>query len=272
MKSGIRCLVAIHGAPRSGTSWIGEVFNSHPCVAYRFQPLFSYAFKGRLTGRSSAAEIEQLANDLLATQDDFVLQRGSARLATSTVSFAKDAATHLVYKEVRYHYVLENLLGSCPRAIGLGVIRNPCAVISSWLNAPRDFRPEWDPMSEWRLARSKNQGRAEDYYGFEKWKEIANLFHKLADRYPGRFSIIRYEELVADPPAAFERAFAVCGLATTPEVLAFLDASRAADDHDPYGVFREPGVEQRWRDTLDPRIHQAIRNDLEHTELARYLF
>ena len=33
------------GVPRSGTSWFGELFNSSPRVAYRFQPLFSYAFK-----------------------------------------------------------------------------------------------------------------------------------------------------------------------------------------------------------------------------------
>ena len=34
--------VAIFGVPRSGTSWLGQIFNSSPMVAYRFQPLFSY--------------------------------------------------------------------------------------------------------------------------------------------------------------------------------------------------------------------------------------
>ena len=41
--------VAIHGVPRSGTSWIGEIINSSPNVLYKFQPLFSYALKDFLT-------------------------------------------------------------------------------------------------------------------------------------------------------------------------------------------------------------------------------
>ena len=37
--------LALFGCPRSGTSWLGQIFNSAPDVAYRYQPLFSYEFK-----------------------------------------------------------------------------------------------------------------------------------------------------------------------------------------------------------------------------------
>ena len=44
--------VAIHGVPRSGTTWLGSIFDSSPNVIYRNQPLFSYAFKSYLSEHS----------------------------------------------------------------------------------------------------------------------------------------------------------------------------------------------------------------------------
>ena len=41
-------IILITGVARSGTSWIGQIIDSSPEVVYRFQPLFSYAFKGFL--------------------------------------------------------------------------------------------------------------------------------------------------------------------------------------------------------------------------------
>ena len=82
-------IVAIHGAPRSGTSWLGQLFNSSENVAYRYQPLFSYAFKQRLTSTSTRREIELFFDDLLFTEDDFVLQRGAASLAGYSLEFEK---------------------------------------------------------------------------------------------------------------------------------------------------------------------------------------
>ena len=38
-------IISIHGVPRSGTSWLGQILDSSPKVRYKFQPLFSYAFK-----------------------------------------------------------------------------------------------------------------------------------------------------------------------------------------------------------------------------------
>ena len=45
--------VAIHGPPRSGTTWIGEIVNSSPRTIVKYQPLFSYALKDYLSPGSS---------------------------------------------------------------------------------------------------------------------------------------------------------------------------------------------------------------------------
>lgn len=48
---------AMFGVPRSGTSWLSQIFNSHPSIVMRFQPLFSFGHKGRLSENSSESDI-----------------------------------------------------------------------------------------------------------------------------------------------------------------------------------------------------------------------
>lgn len=265
-------IVAIHGAPRSGTSWLGQLFNSNEHVAYRYQPLFSYAFKGRLTDQSGTVDIARFLDDLLVSQDDFVLQRDGASLAGYELSFGKREITHLVYKEVRYHDVLENLLKREPRTLAIGIVRDPCAAIHSWLHAPREFDLTWDPLIEWHDAPRKNAGKPENWYGFNRWKELASLFHRLRERFPNRFLIVRYEALVRAPEKTLSRLFDACGLSMTPQVAQFVGASRARDDGMPYGVFRDAAQGRpTWRDELDTQIIEAIHDDLRGTPLEHYL-
>ncbi len=49
--------IAVHGVPRSGTSWLSEIFNSSPRVLFKYQPLFSYVLKDFLNPGSSREEI-----------------------------------------------------------------------------------------------------------------------------------------------------------------------------------------------------------------------
>lgn len=269
---GISNIIAIHGAPRSGTSWVGQLFNSNEHVAYRYQPLFSYAFKNTVNRDSDAAEWRSFFDRLLVTQDDFVLQRGAAALAGYELEFPKLEITHLAYKEVRYHEVLQNLLSRLPTVRGIGIIRNPCAVIHSWLHAPREFRQEWDILSEWKYAPEKNRNKPENWYGFEKWKELAYLFSTLAERFPGRFRIVRYEELLASTETVLADMFGFCGLQLTPQVVEFIQTSRRQDDGQSYGVYRRHSSEMSpWKKNLDSRIADAIKREIADTKLEQYL-
>ena len=38
-------VIAIFGMPRSGTSFLGQILDSSPSVAYRLEPIFSYKLK-----------------------------------------------------------------------------------------------------------------------------------------------------------------------------------------------------------------------------------
>ena len=67
-------IIVIAGVPRSGTSWLGEIINSSPDVAYRFQPLFSYAFKDAVNADSSKKEYESFFKGIYRSLDPFLLQ------------------------------------------------------------------------------------------------------------------------------------------------------------------------------------------------------
>lgn len=263
-------IVAIHGAPRSGTSWLGQLFNSNEHVAYRYQPLFSHSFRGRIDTSSGRPELARFFADLLATDDPFVLQRGAAALAGYELIFAKSGISHLVYKEVRFHDLLPHLIEQLPELQAVGIVRDPRAVIRSWTAAPREFREEWDLEHEWRDAPAKNAGRQENWYGFERWKALAELFLRLRDRFPGRFTLIRYEALVERPERVLQMLFDRCGLTVTRQVGEFLRRSQNEQDSSPYGVFRKVRGARRL-DALIPSIALSIEQELQGSALEQFL-
>lgn len=266
-------VVSIHGAPRSGTSWLGQIFNSHPEVAYRFQPLFSYRFKGAITPDSTRDEIEGFLQDLFAIEnDEFILQTKQRERRVHPIGLIKHTqASQLVMKEVRYHYLIETLFRQLDSVKVIGIVRHPCGAINSWLKTPREFKPEWNELSEWRQAQSKNQGRPEEYYGFEKWCELASLFLSLSRRYPDAFRLVRYEELVRSPHKIIKAIFTFCGLDFSSQTSTFLTASQSNEVEDPDTVFRTPDVAERWENELRPEIRDYILRELNDSELRVFL-
>ena len=131
--------VAVHSVPRSGSTWLGSIFDSHPNVIYKYQPLFSYRFKEMLNTQSSKEDIQHFFLTISKTFDPFTDQI-EAKQKGIVPSFKKHEIKAVVYKEVRYHYILKNLLKSDRNIKVIGLIRNPFAVISSWLKAPKEFK------------------------------------------------------------------------------------------------------------------------------------
>ncbi|MEZ4771117.1 MAG: sulfotransferase [Caldilineales bacterium] len=267
-------VVSIHGVPRSGTSWLGQIFDSHPDVAYRHQPLFAYRFKDRLTLQSTAADVRRFLDELYAVSDDEFILDINRRTAASQFwqsAVKTDTSGHLVMKMVRYHHLLPLFFETIDSVKIIGIVRHPCAVINSWLTAPKEFRPGWDAQEEWRLAPKKNAGRIEEFNGFEKWKEVARKFLRFEQAYPDSFSIVQYERLVSAPEDEAARLFSFAGLAMQQQTLDFIRYSHSKNDPDPYAVVKDPGSYRRWETTLDPTIASEIIRETQGTELERFL-
>lgn len=262
--------IAIFGAPRSGTTWLSQIFNSHPDVALRFQPLFSYGHKGSLTAGSSVKEIRSFFDEILCSQDAFALM--AAEFQKNYPTFQKSTTpTHIVFKETRYIHIIENILAQCSEVKIIGIIRNPLAVLASWVSAPKEFNPEWNIQSEWRGAPSKNQNRPEEFYGFHKWKESAEAFLRFESQFPQQFILVRYDNLNRAPLDTTRKLFDFCGLEVCDQVQEFLLASKSRHDPDPYSVFRAEASDDRWQGVLPDEIVKQIMLELKDTSLDIFL-
>lgn len=265
-------LVSIFSTPRSGSSWLGQLFNSSPDTAYRFQPLFSYAFKGRLTMNSSRQECMAFLEELLVTKDKFILQ-ADGNYHVDQMGFSKSPvrSSHLVFKEVRYINIVRNLMEQLPEIMVVGLVRHPCAVIDSWIHAPREFKPEWSVQEQWRSGALKNQGRSEECFGFDKWKEVALLFTELEKRHPDRMKVVRYADLNADPMGTTKDLFTFCDLEFGPSTEDFIRTSRSADGGDANSVYRKARPDEAWKSRLPTSIADTILGELTGSPLERFL-
>jgi len=245
---------AIFGCPRSGTTWLGQILNSAPAVQFRYQPLFSYEFKDWFGQHGlSEASLAQFRTALMAAQSDFVLQ---------DLRPAKTAATHLVWKEVRYHQLMAGLLALQGLHRLVYIFRPPVDVLNSWYQAPKEFRAGQDIHREWLHAPSKNTAPCE-YNGFAKWKESMRMALDLQGRHPGKLLMLSYEQLCADPMQVSAALFQALGLALCAETRAFVQASTSRHDADAYSVFKS----QRTALTLPADIVRQIAADEEASEL-----
>ena len=263
-------IVSINGVPRSGTSWLGQIMNSSPRVAFRFQPLFSYAHKGALKDDSTPEEVMKFYADILHTKDDFVLQR-DPNIHVGYPVFAKDPRpSHLIYKNVRYHYLLPGLLEKIPSLVVVGIVRHPCAVIHSWSQAPREFKPEWDLLTEWNDAALKNAGRREEYFGYRRWKEVAEMFLQLARQHPRRMIVVKYTDLHQDPVGVARSIFERIELPFGPTTEEFIADSRSRSVVDPNSVHRAGHDDRAWIGRLPPSIVSTILADLKGSSLEEF--
>ena len=263
--------VVIHSAPRSGSSWLGEIFNSSPSVLYKFQPLFSYRFKSFLDQFSSADAIDEFFTNLLGAHDDFLDQTEQRENGHKPI-FLKQRCTHVVYKEVRYHYILDNLMKTDPDVKSILLIRNPFEVLVSFRNAEREFRKDlgWNFDEEWRFSRSKNMGGRESYFGYEKWKESALLFQYLQKKYIDQVMLIDYKELVENTHDIVRKMFSFSDVPLGKQTLDFINRSSCLEIGGDYSVFRSHKKIFSGAG-LSEEIRMFIYDDLRGTTLEHYL-
>ena len=125
-------------------------------------------------------------------------------------------------------------------------------------------------MTEWRTGACRKTG-PEEFWGFEDWKKVTRLHMALEKSFRERFRIVQYEDLVRLPVQQTQALFEFVELEYTKQTGDFLLASQQTDDPDPYAVFKKPGTKDRWRDELAPEIQNEIIEEIQSTELARFL-
>lgn len=264
--------LAIHSVPRSGSTWLGTIFNSHPQVIFKLQPLFSYAFKGKITPNATKEDIINFFNDIAHSDDDFINQMEGVNKGIVPYFGTEENPTHICYKEVRYHHVLENMLQQASDVKVILLVRNPLSVLYSWYQAPKEFKSEqgWVFEDEWLDAPMKNLNKPEEFNGYSKWKEAAYLFLNLKAAYPKQVFLLRYEDLLENPEAITKTLFEFVGLSYHEQTSDFILKSTTTHHVDAYSVYKVKTSDDSWKQ-LPKHIIDYIVKDLKNTSLERFI-
>jgi hypothetical protein len=264
-------IVWLTGMPRSGTNWLSQIFASHPDVRLKFCPLFSYEFKNALDENSSPDEWRELFDKVYHTESEYLDQeylRNKGYIPKFKIKNEKPSV--LVIKSTRFHNLTQSILNKCPEIKWIAIVRNPCASIYSWLSNELEFPTDANPMTEWRTGKCRKTGTGE-FWGFDDWKRVSNMFLELNDRYPEQFRILRYEHLVKYALRESESIFSFIGLDFSEQTKIFLEKSQSLHTTHQRSVFKDPSWTERWRDKIDQKIKSQIESEIMDTPLNIFL-
>ncbi len=266
-------ILSLHGSPRSGTTWLGQIVDSSPQVRYKFQPLFSRSFKDYINVHSSKREILDYYSKLYEFEDDFLdrtieKEKGIHETFTEKHAYPKYLST----KMVRYHYLIPTLIKQLDMVKIIGIVRNPCAVLLSWLRNKNEFLlPREKFINEWEFAQHRNMFKPEEYFGYHKWKELAKLFLTMKEMHPDRFFLLRYENLVKNTYEEISTLFNFCGIEFHEQSKRFIEKSTSTFNPDPYSTFKANKDADDWKDGLNESVIRKVYSDLENSEFEIFL-
>ena len=121
------------------------------------------------------------------------------------------------------------------------------------------------------MGHCKNEGKEENFFGFYKWRESTNIFLDLQDMFPDCVRVQRYEDLVDNPIGVAESLFDFVDLPFGDQTIQFIERSNERHVEDPYSVYRDKTVKDKWKDKLDTRIVKGVEQELKGTKLEVFL-
>jgi hypothetical protein len=235
----------IGGSPKSGTTWLQLLHDSHPGISCRGEahipddlaPLVmqaAAAYSDRIDERNTRAFPELAPYPRFDDEDVLSLLAVAAALVLG--EHARDATPGAVIGEKTPDNVrsFPLLLRLFPQAKFLHIVRDgrDCAVSGWWHNQRSE--PEWT-----RQTFSSFHAYACSFA--ERWAKDLEAGLDFAAQHPGSSMLIRYEDLLADPDAVLARSFGFLGVAADDALVA--DCVRASAFSRLSG--RDPGKEDR---------------------------
>lgn len=260
----------ISGMPRSGTTWLSQMFASSPDVRLKSCPLYSYEFKNALDETSSTEQWGTLFAKLYQTKSEFLDQDHLRKYGL--IPHFKDKhenPQHLIIKSNRFHNLTPYILALKEQVRFIHVVRHPCATIFSWLSNPREFPSHADPLLEWRSGQCRKTGPGE-FWGFDDWKKVTTQALRLSEQYPSRHKVVRYENLVKNTEHQTRELFVFLQVPFEKQTLDFINLSHSRHDDHKHSVFKNPELKIEWGDKLDASIISACMSEIRGTELEQF--
>jgi len=262
--------ILITGMPRSGTSWLSQIFDSSPQVCFRLSPLFSYEFKNQADETTNKDDWTRILRGAYRSQSEFMHQQIRREQGTYPTFPQKSSSPRwLVIKDTRFHNLTERLLVLFDNIKVIALIRNPCGAINSWLQSSNEFPENADATNEWRSGACRKTGDGE-YWGFDDWKKVTQMHLRLEREFPLNFKIQKYERLVSAAETSVTELFQFCGVPMSEQTLSFVARSQREHNPDQYAGFKHPSVSKKWKAELPAEIQNTIYKEISGTELSRF--
>ena len=168
-------LISLHSCPRSGSSWLTAIFNSHPNIKIAYQPLFSYEFKNIINNNSSEKEFNIFIQKLYNTNNKFINMNEDYQ--GGYPKYKKEYINTIFMKNVHHHNLIEKFIKLNPNIKIIGLIRNPINVINSQIYANKE------KLIDWLNGNDKN---IDDYnfFGFNNFLETVIAFSIISSSNP----------------------------------------------------------------------------------------
>ena len=259
------------GMPRSGTTWLSQIFESSPDFIVRLSPNYSWPLKNHLNLSSSREEWISSFSAALTTDDEFMthnFRRVTGELTTFSPR-SMQTVKRLAIKDTRFHDLYQRCMELFSEAQTIYLVRHPGGVLNSWWRS-KEFPATASFADEWRGGACRKIEGPGEYWGFDDWCSLTAHYSTLEKQAPERFRVCRYEELVRNPAQVSSELFEFAGCTLHPDTRAFLRDSQSRHDDRTYAVFKNPSVADRWRSELPEDVQETIRAELAGTPLEEF--
>ena len=266
-----RQLFFIGGAPRSGTTWLQQILDSHPNASCKGEGLFAKdlypPLEAAMAQRSKALQLknqglfQHTGGYPLPTPEDTEYLAGTAMLLAFSQQ-AGDRDCHAFGEKTPENvFFFARFRRLFPRAKFIGIARDPRDVLTSaWYFFRKPAADDEDRTEKLAFIRSALPSLAEG----------ARTMLAFGEQHPGVYRMVTYERLRADPEPVVGDLFRFLGLSDSIETVraclertsfAVATGGRAAGTAQ-NGAFLRKGVVGDWRSTLTPEMNDLVLREL----------
>jgi hypothetical protein len=266
-----RQLFFIGGAPRSGTTWLQQILDSHPNACCKGEGLFAKdlypPLEAAMAQRSKALQaknqglFQHTGGYPLPTPEDVEFLAGTAMLLAFSQQAGDKDCQALGEKTPENVFFFERFKALFPSARFIAIARDPRDVLTSAWHFFRKPEPG-DDDREAKLAFIRS--------ALPSLTEGARTMLAFGERHPDAYRLVTYETLRRDPEPAVAELFRFLGLSDDAEIVrACLTRTSfvAATGGRPAGIaqngaFLRNGVVGDWQSTLTPEMNDLVLREL----------